>query len=66
MRHKFKDYLMNVLAEFNLVKAMPLQPTPEDVMELQDIDWLIEETEEHILEMEKLELEFRETKWRQE
>jgi hypothetical protein len=47
------DYLKWVLAHLRLVKHLPLQPTEEDVKELQNVDWLIEETEERILDEEK-------------
>lgn len=48
-----KEYLKCVLVQLRLIKHLPLSPTPEDVQELQDCDWLIEETEERILEEEK-------------
>ena len=41
-----KEYLKAVLMQLRLIKHLPLDPTPEDVRELQDCDWLIEETEE--------------------
>ena len=41
-----KDYLMNVLVHLRLTKALSSTPTPQDVAELQDCDWLIEDTEE--------------------
>ena len=47
------EYLKCVLMQLRLVKHLPLQPTEEDVKELQNVDWLIEETEERILSEEK-------------
>lgn len=47
---------MNVLTQLRLTKLLDLQPTPEDVRELQDIDWLIKDTEVMILEEEKKEV----------
>jgi len=55
-RSKLKDYLMNVLAQLRLTKLLDLHPTPKDVEELQDIDWLIKDTEVMILEEEKKEV----------
>jgi hypothetical protein len=49
-----KEYLKCVLMQLNLIKHLPLQPTEEDVKELQNVDWLIEETEE-LIEREELE-----------
>lgn len=48
-----KEYLKVVLTHLRLTKLLSKTPTPQDVEELQDIDWLIEETEERILEEEK-------------
>ncbi len=48
-----KEYLKVVLTHLRLTKLLSLTPTPQDVQELQDIDWLIDETEERILEEEK-------------
>ena len=48
-----KDYLKCVLAQLRLIKHLPLRPSVQDVKELQQVDWLIEETEERILEEEK-------------
>jgi hypothetical protein len=47
---------MNVLAQLRLTKLLDLHPTPKDVEELQDIDWLIKDTEVMILEEEKKEV----------
>ena len=43
-----REYLKTVLAYLNLVKLLDLNPTPQDVQEIQDIDWLITETQERI------------------
>lgn len=48
-----KEYLKCVLSHLNLTKLLSLTPTPQDVQELQDIDWLIQETQERIVEEEK-------------
>lgn len=43
-----KEYLKCVLVHLRLTKHLSLTPTPQDVLELQDIDPLIQETEERI------------------
>lgn len=44
-----KEYLKCVLVHLRLTKHLSLNPSPQDVLELQDIDPLIQETEERIL-----------------
>ena len=50
-----KEYLKVVLTHLNLVKLLSPRPTPQCIKEIQDIDWLIEETQERILKEEESE-----------